>query len=261
MLLVPVVFLLLSSKSCHGRVEPSYPMQHRLSPHAPAWSRQLMEILPQVKVRVDPTTSLKIRKNFRWMRTVLSIGADYSTQVGTWSMKYSWEDSLIGGKLLLKGSELQLHKSWIFGLGGDLAANLRFRAALDVATGRVSARFGFRTEQNVAASKNIIDGIDLVKRLPLDGSDGHAKLEVKVRVAFPQPELQLDGGKKSDRDDDDLSSKKTRKRRYAGGSSSSRRDWDSSSSSSSRKRDRDTVHVGMGDLEVDLEELNLLLDW
>jgi len=196
------------------------------------WAQQLMEILPQVKVRVDPLTSLKIRKNFRWMRTVLSIGADYSTQLGTWSMKYSWEDSLIGGKLLLKGSELQLHKSWIFALGGtaNLAANLRFKAALDVATGRVSARFGFRTEQN-ANARNIVDGVDLVKRLPLDGSEGHAKLEVKLRVAFPQPDIQLDGGKKSDRETSD--------------SANSPND----------------VYVGMGDLEIDVDELNLLLDW
>lgn len=203
------------------------------------WTKQLIEILPQVKVRVDPLTSLKIRKNFRWMRTVLSIGADYSTQLGTWCMKYSWEDTLIGGKLLFNGSELQLHKSWLFALGGtaNLAANLRFRAALDIATGRVSARFGFRTEQNTN-SRNIVDGIDLVKRVPLDGSEGHAKLEVKLRVAFPQPDIQLDGGKKADRG-------------TAGQSASLKPD----------KSSGNDVYVGMGDLEIDVEELNLLLDW
>ena len=27
---------------------------------------------------------------------------------------------------------------------------------------------------------------------PLDGQDGHAKLEVKLRVAFPQPDLNVE---------------------------------------------------------------------
>lgn len=154
-------------------------------------------------------------------------------------MKYSWEDTLIGGKLLFNGSELQLHKSWLFAIGGtaNLAANLRFRAALDIATGRVSARFGFRTEQNTN-SRNIVDGIDLVKRVPLDGSEGHAKLEVKLRVAFPQPDIQLDGGKKADR-----------------GTAPQ------STSLKPEKPSGNDVYVGMGDLEIDVEELNLLLDW
>lgn len=184
------------------------------------WTRQLVETLPQVKVRIDPLTSLKLRKHFRWLSTVLSVGADYSTQQGLWSVKYSWEDKIIGGKLLLKGSELQLHKSWIL-TGGPLQANLRFKAALDMASGKMYARFGFRTEKN-AGPLNIIDGIDLVKKLPLDGSDGHAKLEVKCRVAFPQPDIEFDG-ERSDRENE--------------------------------------VIVGMGDLEIDVDEVNLLLDW
>ena len=187
---------------------------------AEPWPKQIVQVLPQVKVRIDPHTCLKIRKNFKWLSTVLSIGADYSTQQGTWTMKYSWEDSLIGGKLQMKGTELQLHKNWIFGFGSNLAANLRFKAAIDVATGKMSARFGFRTEQT-SPVLNIVDGIDVVKKLPLDGSDGHAKLEVKVRVAFPQPDLQAQKASPSDSE----------------------------------------VFVGMGDLEVDVDEVNLCLDW
>mmetsp|Transcript_15603 Transcript_15603/g.47175 ORF Transcript_15603/g.47175 Transcript_15603/m.47175 type:complete len:237 (-) Transcript_15603:144-854(-) len=187
------------------------------------WQRQLVETLPQVKVRIDPLTCLKIRKNFKWLSTVLSVGADYSTQRGTWTFKYSWEDSLIGGKLQMKGTELQLHKNWVFGFGaGNLAANLRFRAAIDVATGKMSARFGFRTEQN-GGGINVVDGVDVVKKVPLDGADGHAKLELKVRVAFPQPDLAYDADSVRD--------------------------------------DQSQVFVGMGDLEVDVDEVNLCLDW
>ena len=171
---------------------------------------------------------MKIRKNFKWLSTVLSIGADYSTQAGTWQMKYSWEDKIIGGKLQMKGTELQLHKNWVFGLGAgtNLAANLRFKAAVDVATGKMSARFGFRTEQT-ASTLNIVDGIDVVKKLPLDGNEGHAKLEFKVRVAFPQPDFAVDtpiANTKKDSFDNE-------------------------------------VYVGMGDLEVDVDEVNLCLDW
>ena len=86
--------------------------------------RQLNDMLPHVQVRVAPCssagvpssgpspsrarevprrlTSLKLRKNVKWLSTLLSVGADYSTQQGLWTMKYSWEDSIIGGKLLLK---------------------------------------------------------------------------------------------------------------------------------------------------------------
>lgn len=164
------------------------------------------------------------------MSTLLSVGADYSTQQGLWTMKYSWEDSIIGGKLLLKGSELQLHKAWVLSLGGaaNLAATLRLRGALDLTTGKTSARLGFRTEQGQGAI-NIVEGVDLVKRLPLDGADGHAKLEVKLRVAFPQPELTANREARDDAASDD-----------------------------SPKSD---VYVGMGDLEVDVDELNLCLDW
>jgi hypothetical protein len=163
------------------------------------------------------------------MSTLLSVGADYSTQQGLWTMKYSWEDSIIGGKLLLKGSELQLHKAWVLSLGGaaNLAATLRLRGALDLTTGKTSARLGFRTEQGQGAI-NIVEGVDLVKRLPLDGADGHAKLEVKLRVAFPQPEL------------------------------SANREARDASLDDAPKSD---VYVGMGDLEVDVDELNLCLDW
>ena len=68
---------------------------------------------------------------------------------------------------------------------------------------------------------NIVDGVNLEKKIPLDGADGHAKLEVKLRVAFPQPDVSLDR----------------------------------------EKSESGAVYVGMGDLEVDVDEINLCLDW
>mmetsp|Transcript_13273 Transcript_13273/g.43251 ORF Transcript_13273/g.43251 Transcript_13273/m.43251 type:complete len:156 (+) Transcript_13273:350-817(+) len=155
-------------------------------------------------------------------------------------MKYSWEDSLIGGKLQMKGTELQLHKNWIFGLGSpNLAANLRFKAAIDVATGKMSARFGFRTEQTTSAI-NVVDGVDVVKKLPLDGNDGHAKLEVKVRVAFPQPDIALDA---------------------AGSAGAANGENNGGGDKDNKNLVENEVLLGMGDLEIDVDEVNLCLDW
>ena len=117
-------------------------------------------------------------------------------------------------------------------MGGatNLAATLRLRGALDLMSGRTSARLGFRTEQ-ASGNINIVEGVDLVKKLPLDGADGHAKLEVKLRVAFPQPEMSANRESRASADDrgDEIP--------------------------------KSDVYVGMGDLEVDVDELNLCLDW
>ena len=48
--------------------------------------------------------ALKVRKNVEWLRTRLSIGADYSTQRGLWKLQYAWEDTFIGGRMVLKGT-------------------------------------------------------------------------------------------------------------------------------------------------------------
>ena len=141
------------------------------------WPRQLAELLPEVKLLINPTTTLKLRKRIEWLRTCLTVGADYNTQAsaragvlsrrrtarasltpasgvgalqdGTWQMRSSWEDNLIGGQISMKGGELQLTKSWIFQIAdqSNLAAKLRLKAAVDVRSGRSYARFGFRTEQ------------------------------------------------------------------------------------------------------------------
>ena len=44
------------------------------------WPRQLAELLPEVKLLINPTTTLKLRKRIEWLRTCLTVGADYNTQ-------------------------------------------------------------------------------------------------------------------------------------------------------------------------------------
>jgi hypothetical protein len=75
---------------------------------------------PRIQCRVEPTTTLKIRKTFRPLKTVVRLGADFNTQLGVWQFKSSWEDAIIGGKITLAGKELQLSKSWQLSVGKNL---------------------------------------------------------------------------------------------------------------------------------------------
>jgi len=173
---------------------------------------------PRIQCRVEPTTTLKIRKTFRPLKTIVRLGADFNTQLGVWQFKSSWEDDIIGGKITLAGKELQLSKSWQLSVGAveDLVTRLRFRAAVDLQTWKAYARVGFRTER--LSPINIMEGFTLLKQLPLDGNRGNVKLEVKANFALPEPEIEY-------------------------------------STESHRSL------VGMGDIEVNIDELNLVLDY
>lgn len=120
---------------------------------------------------------------------------------------------------MLVGRELQLSKTWLLSVGAveDLVTRLRLRAAIDLGTGKAYARFGFRTER--LSPINVVEGFTLLRQLPLDGYDGHVKLEVKANFAFPEPEIEY----------------------------------------STEKGGRSIV--GMGDIEVNIDELNLVLDY
>ena len=98
----------------------------------------------------------------------------------------------------------------------DLVTRLRFRAAVDLQTWKAYARVGFRTER--LSPINIMEGFTLVKQLPLDGTKGHIKLEVKANFALPEPEIEY-----------------------------------------STETHRSLI--GMGDIEVNIDELNLVLDY
>ena len=129
-------------------------------------------------------------------------------------MKCDYQRSLckdyIAGLIRVK---LILHTT---GAVDDLVTRLRFRASVDLGTGRAYARFGFRTER--LSPINVVEGFTLVKQLPLDGNRGNVKLEVKANFAFPEPEIEY-----------------------------------------STENHRSVV--GMGDIEVNIDELNLLLDY
>lgn len=182
------------------------------------WWSSNVKNMPKLQCRVEPTTTLKIRKTFRPLKTIVTLGADFNTQLGVWQFRSSWEDDIIGGKLTLQGRELQLTKSWQLSVGAveDLVTRLRFRAAVDLGTWKAYARVGFRTER--LSPINMVEGFTLRKQLPLDGTKGHVKLEVKANFALPEPEIEY-------------------------------------STESHRSV------IGMGDIQVNIDELNLLLDY
>jgi len=198
---------------------------HRTSQQSPSlfeniqeWWASNVKNMPTLQCRVEPTTTLKIRKTFRPLKTIVTLGADFNTQLGVWQFRSSWEDSIIGGKLTLQGRELQLTKSWQLSVGAveDLVTRLRFRAAVDLGTMKAYARVGFRTER--LSPINMVEGFTLRKQLPLDGTKGHVKLEVKANFALPEPEIEY-----------------------------------------STEAHRSVI--GMGDIRVNIDELNLLLDY
>lgn len=181
-----------------------------IAPNVKSW--------PKLSCRVEPTTTLKIRKKFRPIGTIVRLGADFNTQLGVWQFKSSWEDAFVGGKLTLAGRELQLSKSWQLSVGAveDLVTRLRFRAAVDLQTWKAYVRVGFRTER--LSPINVMEGFTILKQVPLDGNKGHVKLEVKANLSLPEPEIEY-----------------------------------------STETQRSLV--GMGDIEISVDELNLVLDY
>eukprot|EP00903_Cladosiphon_okamuranus_P019929 g18316.t1 len=183
--------------------------------------KSMKDLFPNVRVSVDPTTSLKLRKRIYPLKTVLTLGADYNTQIGVWQFRSTWEDSIIGGRISIAGREVMLTKSWLLKVMDqeDVATRLKFRAAINTRDWTAYAKFGFRTER--ISPLNIRDGFQLAKKIPLDGLNGHAKLEVVSKLALPEPELQF-----------------------------------STNGDTSKG-----VVIGMGDVNIGIEEFNLLLEY
>lgn len=149
-------------------------------------------------------------------KTILTLGADFNTQLGVWQFRSDWEDKVIGGRLSLKNKSLELTKTWLLSLtsASDLVTRLRLRATFDFNSGTFNTRLGFRTER--LSSVDLLSGLTLKKRFPLS-KDGHAKLEVVGNFCFPEPEIEWGGEKKE--------------------------------------------FVGMGDVEVSVDQINLLMEY
>ncbi|CAM9165804.1 unnamed protein product [Chrysoparadoxa australica] len=183
--------------------------------------KSVKDLFPQVRFSCEPTSTIKLRKRICPLKTVMTLGADYNTNIGVWQFRSSWEDSIIGGRISVAGRELILSKSWLIKIldSEDVATRLKFRAAVNTRDWTAYAKFGFRTES--IRPLNVKEGFSLCKRFPLDGNSGHTKLELVASVALPEPEIQF---------------------------------------STDGDHSRGVV-AGMGDVQVGLDELNLLLEY
>ena len=247
--------------------------------------RQLGSMLPAVKLRFEPKTTLKIRKVFKLKVfnlnvTRLTVGAHYDTNLALWRLDSTWQDDLIGGQLSLRGKELQLKKTWPLPLDGDnenFVLKLILKGAVDLTDLKKShLRLTFRACDGAAAlavarplpccgctlpllpllllpallpvahsppfpspgtdpdkAVNILAGFPVVKRIRLDN---HASLEVSSRVALPQPELLVNGALV------DIV-------HFA-------KDKDGNAAASPPP-----IAVGMGDVEIAIEQINFCLDY
>lgn len=149
--------------------------------------KSMKDLFPNVRVSMDPTTSLKLRKRIYPLKTVLTLGADYNTQIGVWQFRSTWEDSIIGGRISIAGREVMLTKSWLLKVmdSEDVATRLKFRAAINTRDWTAYAKFGFRTER--ISPLNIKDGFQLAKKFPLDGNSGTSRFSTPLARSYRVP--------------------------------------------------------------------------
>ncbi|GMI43567.1 hypothetical protein TeGR_g6596 [Tetraparma gracilis] len=178
--------------------------------------------MPAVRFRLSPLTTLKLRKTYRPLGTTLALGADYTTQLGVWQFRSDWEDPLLGGRLTIKGSELAVAKTWLLQLG--VAEDLVTRLRLRAAVDLSSGAASARfgfRTERGSKPLSLVDGFELRRLFALDGRDGHAKVEARMTFKFPEPDFEL-------------STERTLARKHL---------------------------VGMGDVSVGVEEINLLMEY
>ncbi len=242
--------------------------------------------IPKININFEPVTSLKLRKSWHNVipGAIIRVGADFETQTmmgtGVWRLRGCLEDKLIGGRFSIKGKRsrsggqlVEYSKSWLFpGAGkykiilhvqfeinywlsshkksprchsilckktfnnktGSLATRFNICATYDMSQRRGSARFGFKTvNSNGGGNVETLgvfggigrQGFSIIPTIPLDGQKGHMILEAKTYVDVPQPEFVVG----MDMDDG--------------------------------SNDRGSFGMGFGgDIDVDIEELNLVIN-
>lgn len=73
---------------------------------------------------------------------------DYLSELTQWRAYCAVEDTIIGGRFSLRGSELGWTKSWFLnlGLGEESTAKIKLRMGLNLKSLQAYARVRFRTE-------------------------------------------------------------------------------------------------------------------
>ena len=209
--------------------------------HVVKWIQDKTGIdVPKISVGFDPITTLKLRKSWEnilpW--AIIRVGADLETHRlgrGVWKLRGCLEDKLIGGRFSLNERYNRVNdqrallvgysKSWFIpnDYGAGSGTRLNISADYDVKTRRGGIRIGFQQES--AWQSYLLPGrrrgVSIVPTLPLD-VDRRVQLEVKSNIELPAPEFGLGVSK----------------------------DLDSDAPVE--------LDIGVGDVTVDIEELNLI---
>lgn len=221
-----------------------------------------MKDWPKVQCRIEPTTTLKIRKTFRPFKTIVRLSAQYNTQIGIWKFHSSWEDTIIGGKFTLAGrKELQFTKSWSLTGGSFLSgSSSNTKKKRNASTGsNASTTPGSMSGGTSTPTTNVMD--DMVTRLRLRAAVDLQTWKAYVRVGFrteqqssPMTTINVMEGftivKHIPLDGVNGQVKLEVKANFA---------LPEPEIEYSTETHRSLV--GMGDIEVGIEELNLLLDY
>jgi hypothetical protein len=153
----------------------------------------------------------------------LKLGADFDAQLGVWQFRSSWEDRVIGGTISVVGRELQIAKTW--------------RVTLD------QSKIGSR--EDLVSAVRFRAGVDLgtLKAYARFGFRTERISPINVYDGFTLTRcLPLDG--KNER------IKLEVKARFALPEPEIEYNTEASG-----------LLVGLGDVEVNIDELNLLLDY
>jgi hypothetical protein len=67
--------------------------------------------VPSLQLKIDPTTTLKVRKKFYPVGTKFEIGADFNTQLSVWQLRSSWEDNFIKVRREIRGFKTGKHRT------------------------------------------------------------------------------------------------------------------------------------------------------
>lgn len=142
----------------------------------------LGNLVPRFTYTAQPETLLKIRKVFRPLMTELVVGGDYDPRLNVWTFRTDWTENVLGGEIGLNGPILQWSKALFFPGIADVATRVKFIANVDLRT------FEPRTGMEVSLRRASVfqRGLQLERKVPLDGPNGHFKLGLVGAIDFPE---------------------------------------------------------------------------
>mmetsp|Transcript_35599 Transcript_35599/g.36304 ORF Transcript_35599/g.36304 Transcript_35599/m.36304 type:complete len:320 (+) Transcript_35599:300-1259(+) len=159
---------------------------------------------PKVNVNFDPIVNFKVKQRFYQLGTCVTLGMDYLSELGRWRFHLSAEDTIVGGRFSVRGSELGWAKSWRanMGLGEDNTVKFKLRVGYNMKTKQSYARVRFRTEP--LTPFDIQEGLVCTGRVPLPGvlpvlRVVPLRVEYKFRMKTPAPSFEMTRQEKDDR--------------------------------------------------------------